>query len=242
VLPILIFSAKYCIIPCYENLNSMLKVRKITVEFKSVYSNKIKHEILQKIAGSFTQPNFCKNIKSSFKIIKTVEWHLSDVGSVKMLIEGAEPYCRVNNQFVLCNKHRLFTADCFETYKLDRICNIWLSEKMINQKLDADVYNFIRHIHGDKWQDFEIHYLKPSRIELVPKNATCKSLVIVDDKSFFDERKFQMADAAFNDLRCRGFVSEKILNAQNYRIMFDLRFGERVIVKFFDPFKRGVGR
>lgn len=242
LLPLLIMVTRYCISVYTNHVKPAFQVHNVTIDFKSIYSNKLKQQLINVVSVSFSKPDFYQTLKKNFKIIKNIEWQMAEPGHVKMLIEGVEPYCKVNDKFVLGNKHRLFPFGDFENYKLDHICNVWLSEKLINQKLDVGVYNFVRHIPCDMWQNFEIRYLKPTHIELLARRPICKCLVIADEKSFFDKRKLEMIGMIFEDMRYRGFVTEKILNAQRHRLVFDLRFGERILVKFFDPFKRGEGR
>ena len=220
-----------------------LEVHQIKIKFNSIYSNKIKQELLQAVSQNFNEPCFYEKIKDNFKIIKNIEWHRSDIGCVNMTITGIEPFCKINNKYVLGNKHRLFEFDQLENCNLEHLPNIQLSEKMIHQKLDDQAYNFIRGISEATWKSFEINYLSQSNIELSPRYALCKSLVVVDEISFFNGKKLEMISAVFSDLTHKGFISEKVWNAKTHKLVFDLRGDNRILVKIFDSFnKRGMGR
>jgi hypothetical protein len=242
LVPLFIMMSKFSISAYKNYLKPTFQVHNVTVKFQYFYSEKLKLEIMHEVSHLFNKQDFYQLLKNKFKIIKNIEWQMAEPGHVKMVIEGVQPYCKVNNKFVLGNKRRLFPFSFFENYKLDNISNIWLSEKLINQKLDLGLYNFVRHIPCDMWNNFEICYLKPSYIKLLAKTPICKCLVIADEKNIFDKRKFEMIGTVFDDMCYRGFVTEKILTAQYHRLVFDLRLGERILVKFFDPFKRGEGR
>jgi hypothetical protein len=218
------------------------EVRQINIKFKSIYSNKIKQNLLQAVSQNFNDLNFYEKMKQEFKIIKKIEWQRSDLGCVNMTITGVEPICKINGLYVLGDKRRLFELSQFEDFKLEQLHKVQISEKFINKKLDDQTYNFVRRIPDTMWNSFAINYINRSRIELNPNYSICKSLIIVDQQSFFIEKKIEMISAVFSDLTHKGFISEKVLKAKSYKLVFDLRDDNRILVKIFDSFKRGMGR
>jgi hypothetical protein len=85
---------------------------------------------------------------------------------------------------------------------------------------------------------YAVEYQAASRIILRPKNAALYAQVIADEASLFDEHKMSLFEEITQDVAHRGLCSRSRLEKKRTVACYDIRFSNRIIVKFFD---RGRG-
>jgi len=185
---------------------------------------------------SFKTEELYKRLKDRCSVIKEFDCRLRVPKSVEVRVVGVQPYCLINNTYILGDKSCLFSRDLFTDFNINALPKITINQ-CLTSNLSDPLCKFLHKISPKCWQDFAITYDSESRIELVPKNARCSCLIVVNEDTFFDDDKIKSIDNVYDDIIKRGFLSPKTLH-----LTFDLRFDQRVVVGCKDAFnKRGTG-
>ena len=222
----------------------------VFVRLNHFYARAVSHDISTCIADytkqhtlfSFNSHQLYSLLKGRCKLIKDFDCHVHVPKSVDVQVTGVQPYCIINNTFILGNKRRLFGYQDFVNADQATLHQVTLHPKLCGSKLPQNVFDFLHKIPLFRWQTFNIAYHSPSHIELTPKAASCPCTVIVDQATFFDDAKLKEIGNVFDNMVKRGFLLQKTLMAHDRRVTFDLRFDRRVVVRCKDGFnKRGTG-
>lgn len=222
----------------------------VSVQINHFYARSVSQDISSCIADytkqhtlfSFNTKELYTLLKARCKLIKDFDCHIRVPKSVDVQVTGVQPYCVINNTYILGDKRRLFSCESFADVDRAALPQVTVNPRLCAQKLPENVFEFLHKIPSSRWQQFSITYHSPSYIELVPKVAKCLCTMIVDEKTFFDEAKFKEIGNAFDDMVKRGILLQKTLTAHDPRVTFDLRFDRRVVVRCKDGFnKRGTG-
>lgn len=116
---------------------NVLSPQRIEFDVDAVYSDKLKENLVDFISNqtqeskllSFDPDSFYSVLKENFKFIKEVEWDFTQPHIAKLKIVGAEPFCKINNKFVLGNKRRLFDFGFFENFELQNLKDVYVSHE-----------------------------------------------------------------------------------------------------------------
>jgi hypothetical protein len=232
-----------------ETLSPYFKIKNITYDIQSFYSNTQKQELLnvihkkidQKSIATFDQKSFIKELQTQFPIISMIKTQYKIPHTLHFSISGTRPCYTINNQCIVIATGALFNISDFKDFTERKLNNITIYQKKYiqNNKLLRQVKSFFDAIPQERFDQFDINYIKPSCIELQPKDISKKITIIADEKSFFDQIKFTAIDKILNDLSTKNLLISQNLKAEDKKIKFDLRFKNRIIVKFFDEQKRG---
>lgn len=221
-----------------------------SVQLDHFYSRDMTQDIKDCIADytskhtlfSFSTKELYALLKARCKLIKDFDCHIQVPKSVKVQVVGVQPYCVVNNTFILGDKRRLFGRDSFTDIDCEALPHVTINQKLCSQKLSEQIFKFLHAIPLSRWRMFTIAYHSPSYIELRSKAAQCPCTVVADEASFFDDAKLKEIGNVFDNMVKRGLLLQKTLTARDSRVTFDVRFDRRVVVRCKDGFnKRGTG-
>jgi hypothetical protein len=235
----------------HKSIAQSFKIEHITFHVEHIYSSQLAQEITSFISTkttqesllSFDQQAFRKGLKKKFSIIKAIEWEYRMPHTLHLKIVGTQPVCKINNTYILGNKTTLFNQEFFKDSDLGKLENISVNPKLLKKnKIAKGLRAFIEKIPAEHWQKFSISYHKPTYIELHPKQSFCKFFIITDQTSFFDTKKLASINPIFTDMYKKHLLTQKMLQAQKPLIAFDTRFAQRIVVKFFDNLRRGIGK
>jgi len=232
-----------------HQMQDFLQPEKVTYTMASIFNAKLRQNIQDFITDQTTQKSlihfdpqaFYAELKKEFPIIKSLSWNFVPPKTIHFSIIGTTPLCRINNSFVIGNKHRLFDKQLFEEINPDSLPNIWINEAFIGEKLAPIAYRFAHKITKEQWATHRIYYYAPWNIHLVPYQSICHCRIVADEKSFFNAKKFDALDALFKDLCAQGLITKKMLQSQAIPLAFDFRIKNQIIVKFYEPVKGGRG-
>ncbi len=222
----------------------------VSVQLNHFYAKSVSQDITACITEytkkhtlfSFNTKELYTLLKSRCKLIKDFDCHIRVPKSVEVVVSGVQPYCVINNSYILGDKHRLFECESFAKINCAGLPQITIDDQFCDKKVPETVFDFLHKIPSSRWKTFSITYKNSSHIELVPKAAKCLSTLVVDEKSFFDDAKLNQISNVFDNMVKRGFLLQKTLVARDPRVTFDLRFDRRVVVRCKDGFnKRGTG-
>jgi len=124
---------------------------------------------------------------------------------------------------------------------LDKLPRLKIDKQWLTHKVDQVVYDFLNKIPVAMWQQYDITFYDWTNIHLLPHKSLCKCRVIVDEKSFFEQRKFDTLGFLFKDLCKQGFITKKNLDSQRTLFAFDFRIKNEIIVKYYGFLSRGRG-
>lgn len=232
----------------HEVVSTYFAVDYVSAEFKNFYSPRVVDDLRACITKyvrsknllSFKSQDLYAELKSCCKLIKSFDCKIDVPRVVNLTLTGVTPYCLVNKNFVVGDKKRLFSVDEFNTFDVTQLPSIVITGKL-PEKMASNVYTFLHDIPEKRWREFAITYHDATTIELQPYFSKIPCKILVDQESFFDDAKLHKIGAVFNDMLHRGLLTSKTLQAHESRLMFDLRFGERVIARCKNSFNRGVG-
>jgi len=239
-----------------KNITESFKIETVTFDIEHIYSDDLAKKITcfitektsQESLLGFDQKEFRKELKNAFNIIKSIDWQYRVPNTLHLKIIGTLPKCLVNKTHVLGTKRELFKREYFNDNKnLELLENITINEKLLTNnkkknKISKLLFEFISKIPKEQWEKFYITYHKYNQIELAPKKSFFACKIISDEKSFFDEKKFESIHKIVADLFKKNMITQKILQSQKPLVAFDMRFDGRIIVKVFDTLRRGTGK
>lgn len=234
----------------YKNrMHQMFVPKKASCVIKNIFSRDLEEEIrafvqdqtAEKSLLSFKPQDFYRQLKQQFNAIKTLEWAFVPPQTLLLTIIGQKPTCIINQEWVLGETNELLSKDHFVHYDMTLLDNIWVDQTWIETDLDKKVAQFIKTIPFQRFSKNSIYYHNPWEIHVIPDQSICKCRIIVDEKNLFAQKKFDALSAIFQNLCQRGLISNKTLQSNGTPIAFDLRVKNQIIVKFFEPLRRGRG-
>jgi hypothetical protein len=246
--PIVFFSVQRMVVSVRQNIYDSTYPRTTVCFFEHIYSETVARKIQNLITADarrslflFSPQTLFQELKKEFPIIKKIDCRLSASMTLNVTVQGVAPSFLVNNQFVVGDKRKLLVPSYFENIDLKKFKPVSVDESWCGEKLDKQTYAFLHSIPQDYWDRFNITYHAPYKIELVPKKAACACKIIADEKSFFVRDKIAKINNIFEDLARKGLLTKRIVTSKECKILFDIRFNERVYVKFLERIKRGAG-
>lgn len=248
ILPIIILIKKTTLFS-WGTVTSQLTPASVSCDIKNIYSDQLRNDItvfLQKQTPSdmlsFSPDALSREVKKKFPVIGAIEWTFTPAKELRFTVTGLEPRYVINNQYILTERKKLLPTTFFSQLDISKLPSVAVAPIWCRGKIARSVNNFLAKVPKDYFQQFAITYHKPSLIKLYPKKSMFPCLLITDEKSFFEEKKYQALTSIFADIQARGLLSKKIIKATQPLLAFDLRFEKTVAVKFFDSFKRGTGK
>lgn len=207
--------------------------KKITFNINSIYSDKLKENLINFVSSqidsckllNFNPNNFYKMLKQNFKIIKGVEWDFTNPEMAKLEIFGVNPFCKINNKFVLGNKKRLFNLDNFKNYDLNNLQSVDVAERFLDHKIATQAYLFLNKFFEQNVENYNLNYMDDRNIMLLFKNKNIS--LLVDDKCFFDSEKMSWVNIVNEDFQKKI----KAKYQKNKGHFFDMRFKDRILVR-----------
>ena len=184
---------------------------------------------------------FIQQLQDTFPIIKSVNYRYLPPKTIAFDIQGTQPLCVVNDNFVVGNQLALLDKSFFDAPTLAGLKQIRIDTKLLKIGLPKRVYAFVHKLTDYHWQTFSISYHHPWHIDMTPKLSICHCTVRATDQTAFDRKKLQQINNIFQDLCSRGVVTKKILAAHNSPLIFDTRIKNQIIVQCNHPAKRGTG-
>ena len=126
-------------------------------------------------------------------------------------------------------------------FDVQALPNITIDAQWCGDTLDAHVYDFVHSIPADYWRQYDITYHASDNIVLQPHQSICRCQIIVDEKTFFEKRKFATLSPLFGRLCQRGDITKKMLQSKGTPLVFDFRLKNQIIVKRMHVGKGGKG-
>lgn len=181
-------------------------------------------------------------LQKAFPAIKKITYEYQPPKTIIFTLEGTQPICLVNGNFVIGNQPKLLNKTDFNPEHLAALPSItidqrWLTDNVVRQSL----YHLINRLTAQQWATFAITYHAPWHLELVPYKSVCKTAILATERSLFETKKFAAISSIFQDLCARGIVTKKVLEAKNCPLLFDTRIKDQIIVRCNQPAKRGEG-
>ncbi len=249
-IPVIFVSLKKLEVLGASQVEHVFKPTSVTLTINTIFSDQLHAAIKefvharcgQRTVFSFDSQAFYNELKDHFPIVRDMDFSFGADKVLKLTINGTTPFCRVNQTLVLGDQPTLFDLKLFAAADPAQLPNITIDEQWYDDKLDAHVYDFVRAIPTDYWRQYVITYHSPHHIVLQPHQSICRSAIVVDEKTFFEERKFAMLSPLFGRLCQRGDITKKMLQSKHTPLVFDFRLKNQIIVKFVQAGKRGKGK
>lgn len=248
ILPAVIFVRKF-IVSSWQDATLNLTPATVSFGLHTIYSEPLRTQITAFITKqlptnilSLSEENLGTTVRKQFPIIKSIDWNFTPERDLHFIIVGFQPRFIVNKDRVLTERRKLFSPDLFVATDLKKIPEITIAPRWCKATVSKHVASFLKKIPEPYFQKFAIEYLSPSVIKLYPRRSHVPCLLVTDEKSFFEEKKFAALTSIIADIEAQGLLAKKIVQASRPLLAFDLRFEKMVAVKFFDSFKRGKGK
>jgi len=208
--------------------------RKIILSINEVYSMPARKELNSFVQSydfsDFDISFFYKELKKNFKFIKKVESNFSNPDFAHLKLVGVIPLYLVNDEWILGNKRRLFRKELFSELNLENLRDVFIKEQYLGNKLDNVVYDFLQKVCNFKhWDNYRVTYFDFSNIELSPKDLKLNYLLRMNVHNFFDSKKYDFIDLAFDCLENEEI--RQLKGSRQHKIIYDLRFKDRIYVK-----------
>lgn len=230
-----------------ERIEPLFKPAQVICQIHNIYSTELVHSLqaaVQEYAADrlivhFKPEELYAKLKEQFKAVRTINYELLAPKTVKIIVEGAMPRFVVNDHFVIGSGRSLLTASDFQDFNLDQLPHVTVASMWCSQKLAVQAYDFIQKVPYDMWNQFAISFNNPSSITLVPEKSACPCKIVVDAASCFDAHKFEKINVVFNDLVKKELITSRLVASKECNILFDIRFDNRIYVKFLNRPRRG---
>lgn len=231
-------------------IRPLLQPTSVVCVFNDIYSDKFVSEIKESVQAyatnrlivSFDPKKFFYNLKKQFKCIKSLDYELQAPRVIKVTVHGVKPKMIVNNSSVLSEKRRLFFMQDFCKADISNLPSVKIDTRWCSKKLDEQVYNFLNKVNENILDRFSINYQGPNSILLVPVKQSQSYKIITDLNGFFDDKRLARIDIVIADLIAKEKISEQVLAKRECGLVFDIRFDNKVYVRFLNKSKRGAGR
>lgn len=250
IVPPLVIVTRKIISSTSLSINSIFVPRQISCTFINISSEATKQQIKNIVQSTLTRESlihfdanqFYKTLEQQFPIIKTMVWKFQAPNTLALTITGAKPIFLINNTSVMGNKKHLIPPSFFDQNIVAQLPQICVEQNWINNNhINIDAYKVIRKLTNYLWTTYKITFHNTSNIELAPFQSICPCNIIADYKTLFDKKRFESLSPLFQDLQNRGLITKKMLSAKGPALAFDMRIKNQIIVKFYEPIKRGMG-
>lgn len=192
-----------------------------------------------RLITSFNPQELYKKLKERFKTVKSLTYELQAPNEIKITIFGVKPKLVINNCFVLADRRRLFLNSDFQDFNLNELPHLSVASSWYDEKLAPVVHEFANKVSAAMWERFNIVFASPEQIMLTPNQSACPFKIVADHNSVFDEKKYEQVNHVFNDLVRKEQITQRMLAGKECGIVFDIRFDNRVYVKFLNKSRRG---
>lgn len=248
-LPSLFFLVKRALNSSRQQVDAFFTPKQVVYEICLIDNEEIKQQIDAHIKSKTTAKSllafdpqlFYKELKQKFLLVKTVEVKYLVPHTLSLKVIGVTPKFVVNDTYVIGDKKRIFAKELFTDGCLDNLPRLTLDKRWLTKKLDQGLYDFLNKIPAATWQQYDITFYEWTNIHLAPHKSVCKCRIVVDEKSFFEQRKFDLLGVVFKDLCERGTITKKVLDSQKTQLAFDFRIKNEIIVKYYGALRRGRG-
>jgi len=205
----------------------------ICIICKNIYSNELREEINDSVIRYLSGRSYSdvslkelhKNLRQYFKLIKKTSWNWGDWGESKLVVEGVQPLFLVNDIFVLGEKRRLFPMVFFPDIPMQSLRPVKIDFSLCGIKVPRYVYDFLKKIPLDYWDEYSISYLGKERI-ILEGSSIC---FVVNENVMFDRIKIKRAENLYQDVLRRSSVGLSTMKSK--RVVYDLRFDNRIYAK-----------
>ena len=216
-------------------LNKNFMPKSIIVKYENIYSDISKKELRGFLDDTlpllgrfdFNKEQLFKKLKKRFRFVKSVSWEWGFFDKAVVVIHGVLPRFVVNNCLILGNKKRLFPLDLFPEVSKDSLRPVRINKdlfrktKRLSFKVPVNIYKFLDRVPSSYWEAYSVNYSDKFRILLQKRDRVNKLVRVVDEKTFFDEKKLAIAEAIYNN---KKFM-------RNRHVVCDLRFKDRICAK-----------
>jgi len=216
---------------------NFLDPQKIKIDINSIYSLDIKDELTAFVSDSlepkkithFDLNDFDFQVKEVFKIVRSVSWDFTNPSYVTLRLRGADPICKINNEFVLADNSNLFELEYFKELEINKLENVTIEPFFLSKQKLPQVCSFLEKVPVKKWEKYELNFLNNNQIVLSSKkneNDNKKFLLFSDEKSFFEDSKTEWAHMIENILK----REQKEKSRKKMEYFLDIRFKNRIYV------------
>ncbi|MFA5075266.1 MAG: hypothetical protein WC436_04150 [Candidatus Babeliales bacterium] len=236
---------------CFINIPVNLITKDVLIETENFYSENLKKEIVSSLknyicsekASKNKLGSICSQLKKKYRIIKKIELNYIAPDNIECKITAARPLFTVNNKFVITDKKRLFDYSIFELFDKNKINNFFVLESFLKDKMPIKIYDFLKNLSKDITDNYYLIYKKPTQIFLKPKNFDCNNnsnnnfFILLDSNSINLNKIKNMEN--IKNMSSNVILNKKLLKKCK---LFDLRFNNRILVKFvgLDFWGRGL--
>ncbi len=215
----------------------------ITCQFNHFFSDTAQHEIEMFIDHEFangnllrfSQGDFYSSIRDKFNLIKSISYRYVPSKTLLVTIEGITPMFMVNHTSLVGENKQLYEASAFENFPTNELPLVMVNPTYLSLTMNEHVFQLLCSLDATFWQSFALNYQGPHEIILQKKESLKNIKIITDHKSLFDQEKFNHITTIQQDLDNKKALSE----AQNYELIFDLRFKKRIVTRIVDLGRRG---
>lgn len=231
----------------HQKIQPVLQPTLVECEVHHVYSQELVRSIqaaVQEHAKDsliicFKPQNLYEKLKEQFTCLKSMSYELQAPKMVKITLYGTTPKVIVNENFILGDKRRLFALSDFQDFDCAQLPCISIASAWCEKKLAKQAYDFVQRVPISMWNRFKILFTSPEVIILTPTQNACPFKIIADVHTFFNENKFEQVNSVFNDLIKKEQITQRMLASKECNVVFDVRFDNRVYVKFLNKPRRG---
>ncbi|MFH1831271.1 MAG: hypothetical protein ABH827_00570 [bacterium] len=241
---------------CYkatQYVYNVLSTPTFSIEYDRIFSQTLKQEISQfiitQINNSFSilPKTICNNLAQKFKAIEHISWHTTAPRTILIAITGTQPAYVVNNSQIVAKNRKLFNFDIFKNYDTDSLKRININKNLYTNELKTEIYTFLNKIPDNFWSDYDITYNAPYNIEIQKKIFLPEALaehnyphIITDEKNLLNGEKIKKLAFVQSDMQQERWEHART-KPKDHRLVYDVRFENRVIVKMLKKknFRRG---
>lgn len=232
---------------CQQRIHILCQPESIECKYSHIYSKKITsslEEFICKYAESrsiisFNPNELFEKIKKQFTCVKSCDYKVLAPSKIVITLHGRLPKLLVNDVLVLTESYQLLSASDFENFDKQTLPRVTIAPAWCHKKIDHHLYNFFSHVSSEIAQTYELSFYGPHEIVMTPFSSAYPLKIIADNTSFFKGEKLNQVATIFADLLKKEKITQRMVTYKLGHVVFDIRFDDRVYVKFHSKARQG---
>lgn len=210
----------------------------VTLETEGIYSDsslKVIGDVLNSLISSkgiknFSPTLYCEQISKVVDIVQEVRWKMDSSKKGILTVVGVKPSFILGVDRVIAENRKIYPKKSFERYNFSKLRKITFSLNYCCQEISTNLYQFLQKIPPKLWDRYTITCEKPTLIRL--QDLVRNWEIIVDEKNIFDLDKMKQLELVAEDIDLKKSLTRR--RKREARLVFDLRFDKRILVKSRD--------
>ena len=225
--------AVYRLLPDRSDVSLKLSPSSVRIRTDHIYSETLKSAIADRIGVEIlagrTPSAIASEITSAFPVVRRVVWQRMSGAQAEVVVEGARPEYRVNENIVVSDDGSCFASHQFSQVDSDALPHRSVKRALLELNDNGELLAVLQAVPDDIARDYEVAHRDFSDVLLQPRNRLWHYSVVADPADLKQNSKVRVAHAVYTAL----LESDERKKACGQRVTWqlDTRFRGRVYAR-----------